>query len=102
MVQQLGAAYVSSIFATTLAVGVLIVVIVWRPQGLFGRGARRENNRIGGGHVVGLTTRFDPRVARVAAVLEGTRPLCVEVLQANGAAVASALAIDPRAGNERP
>ncbi len=27
--------------------------------------------------------------------------LCVEVLQANGAAVASALAIDPRAGNER-
>jgi len=27
--------------------------------------------------------------------------LCVEVLQANGATVASALAIDPRAGNER-
>ena len=68
LVQQMGAAYVSSIFATTLAVGVLIVVLVWRPHGLFGRGARREDNRIGGGHIVGLTTRFDPRVARVAAV----------------------------------
>ena len=48
VLQQLGAAYVSSIFATTLAIGLLIVVLVWRPNGLFGRGARREDNRAAG------------------------------------------------------
>lgn len=69
LVQQLGAAYVSSIFATTLAIALLIVVLVWRPSGLFGRAARREDNRVSGGHVVGVTARLEPRVARAGAVL---------------------------------
>lgn len=68
VLQQLGAAYVSSIFATTLAIGLLIVVLVWRPSGLFGRSARREDNRAAGGQMIGLHTRIDPRVARAALV----------------------------------
>jgi branched-chain amino acid transport system permease protein len=66
LIQQLGAAYVSSIFATTLAILILIVVLVWRPNGLFGRGARREDVRVGGGHVLGVTARLEPRAARIA------------------------------------
>lgn len=69
LVQQLGAAYVSSIFATTLAIAMLIAVLVWRPSGLFGRAARREDNRVGGGHVLGVTARLEPHVARIAALV---------------------------------
>jgi len=81
LIQQLGAAYVSSIFATTLAIVILIVVLVWRPHGLFGRGARREDVRTGGGHILGVTTRFEPRTARTlllaAAVAIAVVPLFV-------------------------
>jgi branched-chain amino acid transport system permease protein len=66
LLQQLGAAYVSSIFATTLAIGLLIVVLIWRPNGLFGRGARREDNRAAGVHVIGVRARVDRRTARIA------------------------------------
>ena len=66
VLQQLGAAYVSSIFATTMAIALLIVVLVWRPNGLFGRGARREDNRASAAHPIGVRTRVDPRVARIA------------------------------------
>ncbi|HYZ14753.1 MAG TPA: ABC transporter permease [Candidatus Acidoferrum sp.] len=69
LIQQLGAAYVSSIFATTLAILILIVVLVWRPNGLFGRGARREDVRTGGGHVLGVTARLEPRAARIALAI---------------------------------
>lgn len=69
LVQQLGAAYVSSIFATTLMIALLIVVLVWRPNGLFGRGARREDNRVGGHHVLGVTARLSPRAARIALLV---------------------------------
>ncbi|MEA2718694.1 MAG: branched-chain amino acid transport system permease protein livM [Candidatus Eremiobacteraeota bacterium] len=68
VLQQLGAAYVSSIFATTLAIGLLIVVLVWRPNGLFGRGARREDNRAAAAHPLGVRTRIDPRTARSAFI----------------------------------
>jgi branched-chain amino acid transport system permease protein len=69
LVQQLGAAYVSSIFATTLAIALLMIVLVWRPNGLFGRGARREDNRVTGGHVLGVTARLEPRTARIALAI---------------------------------
>ena len=68
LVQQLGAGYASSVFATTLAIGLLIVVLVWRPNGLFGRGARREDNRVASAHVLGVRARIDPRVAHIAVV----------------------------------
>jgi len=68
VLQQVGAGYVSSIFATTLSIGLLIVVLVWRPNGLFGRGARREDNRPPGGHALGLRLDVHPRVIRIVAI----------------------------------
>ena len=91
LVQQLGAAYVTSIFATTLAIALLMIVLVWRPNGLFGRGARREDNRVTGGHVVGVAARLEPRTARtallIAVVLVAVLPAVV------GAGVLSSLVI---------
>jgi branched-chain amino acid transport system permease protein len=69
VLQQVGAGYVSSIFATTLSIGLLIVVLVWRPNGIFGRGARREDSRPPSVHVIGLRLRLAPRTARLAALV---------------------------------
>lgn len=69
LLQQLGAAYVSSIFATTLAIGLLIAVLVWRPSGLLGRGLRREDNRASGGHRMGVRAQLPPRIALVGAIV---------------------------------
>ena len=69
LLQQLGAAYVSSIFATTLAIGLLIAVLVWRPSGLLGRSLRREDNRASGGHRMGVRAQLPPRIALVGAIV---------------------------------
>lgn len=91
LLQQLGAAYVSSIFATTLAIGLLIAVLVWRPSGLLGRGLRREDNRASGGHRMGVRAQLPPRIALlgaiVAVVLVAVAPLVA------GAGVLSSLTI---------
>ncbi|HEY0395125.1 MAG TPA: ABC transporter permease [Candidatus Elarobacter sp.] len=88
VLQQLGAAYVSSIFATTLAIALLIVVLVWRPNGLFGRGARREDNRAAGAHPIGVRTRLDPRAARIA-LLAAVVVIAVLPLFVGGGALSS-------------
>jgi len=69
LLQQLGAAYVSSIFATTLAIGLLIAVLVWRPSGLLGRGPRREDNRASGVYRMGVRAQLPPRIALVGAIV---------------------------------
>ena len=38
--EQLAAGYVSSLFANSLALGLLLVVLLWRPNGLFAAGRR--------------------------------------------------------------
>jgi branched-chain amino acid transport system permease protein len=44
--KQLAAGYVSSLFANALALGLLLVVLIWRPQGFFASGpARRQDVR---------------------------------------------------------
>jgi branched-chain amino acid transport system permease protein len=85
VLQQLGAAYVSSIFATTLAIGLLIVVLVWRPNGLFGRGARREDNRAPAAHPIGVRTRVGPRTARIAFVIVAAVIAALPVFLSGGA-----------------
>jgi branched-chain amino acid transport system permease protein len=46
VIEQLAAAYVSSLFANTLALGLLLVALLWRPNGLFVIGvARRQDVR---------------------------------------------------------
>ena len=46
--EQLAAGYVSSLFANALALGLLLVTLLWRPQGLFMRGPARRQRRARG------------------------------------------------------
>jgi len=41
-IEQLAAGYVSSLFSTTLALGLLLVVLIWKPTGLLGSGSQRR------------------------------------------------------------
>ena len=43
--EQLAAGYVSSLFANGLALALLLVTLLWRPQGFFGGRARRQDVR---------------------------------------------------------
>ncbi|MGH6981509.1 MAG: branched-chain amino acid ABC transporter permease, partial [Stellaceae bacterium] len=45
LAEQLAAGYVSSLFANGLALALLLVTLLWRPQGLFGARARRVDMR---------------------------------------------------------
>ena len=46
VVSQLGAAYVSSLFSNALALGLLLIALLWRPSGLFTSGkVRRQDVR---------------------------------------------------------
>ncbi|MGH6977225.1 MAG: ABC transporter permease, partial [Stellaceae bacterium] len=42
--EQLAAGYVSSLFANALALALLLVVLLWRPNGLFGGGVARRTD----------------------------------------------------------
>jgi len=42
--EQLAAGYVSSLFANALALALLLMVLLWRPNGLFGGGAARRTD----------------------------------------------------------
>jgi len=42
--EQLAAAYVSSLFATAVSLALLLVTLVWRPQGLFATGRQRRQD----------------------------------------------------------
>jgi branched-chain amino acid transport system permease protein len=42
--EQLAAAYVSSLFATALSLGLLLVTLVWRPNGLFATARQRRQD----------------------------------------------------------
>jgi branched-chain amino acid transport system permease protein len=64
VVSQLAAAYVSSLFANTLALVVLLAVIMWRPTGLFASG-----------HVRRVDVREEPRAHRALVRLVGRGPL---------------------------
>ncbi len=41
-IEQLAAGYVSSLFSTTLALGLLLIVLIWKPTGLLGSGSQRR------------------------------------------------------------
>jgi branched-chain amino acid transport system permease protein len=64
VVSQLAAAYVSSLFANTLALVVLLAVIMWRPTGLFSSG-----------HAKRVDVREEPRAHRALVRLKGWGPL---------------------------
>jgi len=64
VLSQLAAAYVSSLFATTLALAVLLAVIMWRPTGLFSSGHARR-----------VDVREEPRAHRALVRIRGHLPL---------------------------
>jgi branched-chain amino acid transport system permease protein len=64
VVSQLAAAYVSSLFANTLALAVLLAVLMWRPTGLFSSGPARR-----------VDVREQPRAHRALVRLTGWGPL---------------------------
>ena len=75
--EQLAAGYVSSVFSNALALGLLLVTLLWRPQGLFmPRQARRGD------------VRDEPRVYRAIVRFRGIRALL-----AGGVALASLIAL---------
>jgi branched-chain amino acid transport system permease protein len=75
--EQLAAGYVSSLFSNALALGLLLVTLLWRPQGLFmPRQARRSD------------VRDEQRVYRAIVRFRGVRALL-----AGGVALATLLAL---------
>ena len=60
--EQLAAAYVSSLFATALSLGLLLVTLIWRPNGLFA--ARRQRRQ---------DVREELRVHRAIVRFRGSR-----------------------------
>lgn len=42
VVEQLAAGYVSSLFSSTLALGLLLIVLIWKPTGILGTATRRR------------------------------------------------------------
>jgi branched-chain amino acid transport system permease protein len=77
VVQQLGAGYVSSLFADSLVFLVLLAVLVWRPSGLLGRARGREDVATGAARLtppVRLRGRSAWVVPGVLAVLVAAAP----------------------------
>ena len=90
--QQLATAYVSSLFSSALALGLLLLVLVVRPAGLLGAGAPRREDVRADARVWSHAARLPPRVAALAAALLGAACLLVPVLVPDGE-VMSALVV---------
>ena len=83
--EQLAAGYVSSLFSNALALGLLLLVLLWRPDGLFpSRSSRRRD------------VRDDPRVPRTVVRLRGPRALLTAAGTVAVLAVLAALFVFPR------
>lgn len=67
--EQLAAAYVSSLFADGVALGLLIITLLWRPQGLFAPGRARRHD-----------VREDVRVHRAIVVFHGRGPVLAGIV----------------------
>ena len=66
--EQLAAGYVSSLFANGLALGLLLAVLLWRPNGLFSAKARRQD------------VRDEQRIHRAIVRIEGKGGIVFAVL----------------------
>jgi len=77
--EQLAAAYVSSLFATAVSLALLLVTLVWRPNGLFASGIQRRQD-----------VREEMRVHRAIVRFRGCGALV------GGLVVLAALALLPR------
>jgi branched-chain amino acid transport system permease protein len=70
--EQLAAGYVSSLFSNALALGLLLVTLLWRPQGLFVRGRVRRHDVREEQRVYRAIVRFRGRGSAVAGIVAVT------------------------------
>lgn len=82
--QQLATAYVSSLFSSALALGLLLLVLVVRPGGLLGAGVPRREDVRTDARVWSHSARLPPRAAAIGAALLGAACLLVPVLLPEG------------------
>jgi branched-chain amino acid transport system permease protein len=81
LVTQLSTAYISSLFSSAISLLVLLVVLIWRPQGLIQGGvARRQDTRDevkAAGHAVKLPANLGWPLAGLAVILAAIIPIIV-------------------------
>ena len=81
LVTQLSTAYISSLFSSAISLLILLVVLIWRPQGLVSVGvARRQDTRDevkGTGHAAKLPARLGWPLAGLAMIVAALIPLFV-------------------------
>jgi branched-chain amino acid transport system permease protein len=81
LVTQLSTAYISSLFSTAISLLILLVVLIWRPQGLIRTGvARRQDTREevkAAGHAAKLPAYLGWPLAALAVVVAVLVPLVV-------------------------
>ena len=89
VVQQLATAYVSSLFSSAVALGLLLAILVLRPGGLLGAGvARREDVRTEA-RVWSHAARLPPRIAWAGGGLLLAAGLAVPLVVPDGEALSS-------------
>jgi branched-chain amino acid transport system permease protein len=81
LVTQLSTAYISSLFSSAISLLILLVVLIWRPQGLVSVGAgRRQDTRDevkAAGHAAKLPAHLVWPLAAIAAVVAAAIPLVI-------------------------
>ena len=81
LVTQLSTAYISSLFSSAISLLILLVVLIWRPQGLIQGGvARRQDTRDevkAGGHAVKLPAHLGWPLGALAVIVAAIIPLVV-------------------------
>jgi branched-chain amino acid transport system permease protein len=81
LVTQLSTAYISSLFSSAISLLILLVVLIWRPQGIIQGGvARRQDTRDevkAAGHAVKLPARLAWPLAGLAVIVAAVFPFVV-------------------------
>lgn len=87
--QQMATAYVSSLFSSALALGLLLAVLVVRPGGLLGAGAARREDVRTEARITSHAARLPPRAAMAGGALLLAVGLAVPVVVPDGEVLAA-------------
>ena len=83
--EQLAAGYVSSLFANGLALALLLAVLLWRPNGLFGAGPARRQDVRDEQRIQRAIVRLDGKGGLLFAVIASALMLVLPLLLPTGA-----------------
>lgn len=87
--EQLAAGYVSSLFANALALALLLMVLLWRPNGLFGGGAARRTDVRDEQRIYHAIVRIQGRGGLVFAIAAVALVLVLPLLFSNAGILSS-------------